>query len=316
MNQNTSITTADPHYVAVDISKDSLQVHTSGGKTCRITYDNTGLRALLKSIRSLPGPLVVCEATGGYERPLLDTLHKAGIPVNLINPSRLRAFALSEAIKAKTDPIDALMILRFAQQKHLRPTPPPEPVRQELAALLDRRSHLTGELAREKNRLGKCPKAIATSIRRMIRFVEKEIASLDAQVKLLVTSDRRLNAQSQLFQSVKGVGEVTAWTLLAYLAEMSTLRRNQLVALAGVAPFNRDSGKASARRSIHAGRSKVRKCLYMATHTAARHNPVIKPYVAGLIARGKPYKCAIVAAMRKLLIHLHSLLKQQNPLAL
>lgn len=236
--------------------------------------------------------------------------------MNLINPSRLRAFALSEAIKAKTDPIDAMMILRFAQQKHLRPAPPPEPVRQELAAMLDRRSHLTTQLAREKNRLQKCQKTIATSIRRMIRFVEKEIASLDAQIKLLVTKDRRLDAQAQLFQSVKGVGEVTAWTLLAYLGEMSRLQRNQLVALAGVAPFNRDSGKVSARRSISAGRSKVRKCLYMAAHTAATHNPVIKPYVAGLVARGKPYKCAIVAAMRKLLIHLHSLLKHHHQYSL
>ena len=117
-------------------------------------------------------------------------------------------------------------------------------------------------------------------------------------------------------QGVKGVGKVTAWTLMGYLSEMPHLGRNQLVALAGIAPYNRDSGKTSGKRSIWAGRAKVRKCLYMAAQTAAQHNPIIKPYVQGLIDRGKPYKCAIVAAMRKLLIHLQSLLKiQQKALA-
>jgi len=309
MNQNT---TTDHHLVAIDISKDSLQVHTGSGENFSIAYDKAGLGRLLKHLRRLPDPFVVCEATGSYERPLLAMLHEAHVAVKLINPARLRAFALSEAVRAKTDRIDARMILRFAQEKHLQPAPPPDPVRQQLADLLDRRSHLTGQLAREKNRLQKCQKTIAASIRRMIRFVEKELCALDARIKLIVARDRLLSSQAQIFQSVKGVGEITAWTLLAYLSEMAHLQRNQLVALAGIAPFNRDSGKSCAKRSIHAGRSKVRKCLYMAAHTAAQHNPVIKPYVAGLIARGKPYKCAIVAAMRKLLIHLHSLLKHQQ----
>jgi transposase len=308
MNQKTTTTN---HLVAIDIAKDSLQVQ-SLQESFRFNYDEAGLRSLLKLLGRLQDPFVVCEATGGYERPLLAALYKARIAVRLVNPARLRAFALSEGIKAKTDPIDARMILRFAQEKHLQPTPPPEPARQELAALLDRRSHLSEHLAREKNRLQKSQKSILAFIRRSIKFLEKEIVALDAKIRKLIGEDECLAAQAQRLQSVKGVGQITAWTLLAYLSEMPHLGRNQIVALAGVAPFNRDSGKTSAKRSIHAGRAKVRKCLYMAAQTAAQHNTVIKPYVAGLIARGKPYKCAIVAAMRKLLIHLQSLLKTQQ----
>jgi transposase len=300
------------HYlVAIDIAKDTLQVQTTQ-ESFSFDYDEAGLRKLLNRLKGFSNPFVVCEATGGYERPLLAMLYGAGIAVCRVNPARIRAFALSEGIKAKTDPIDAAMILRFAQEKHLQPTPPPEPVNQELAALLDRRSHLTEQLAREKNRIQKSQKSIVPFIRRMIKFAEKELATLDTAIRKLIEKDKRLTAQAKILQSVKGVGQITAWTILAYLPEMPHLGRNQIVALAGVAPFNRDSGKTSAKRSIYAGRAKVRKCLYMAAQTAAQHNLVIKPYVNGLIARGKPYKCAIVAAMRKLLIHLQSLLENQE----
>jgi transposase len=314
--KNTPATTTDHHLVAIDIAKDTLQVQSPQLGSLSVGNDAAGQRQLLKRLQCLENPFVVCEATGGYERSLLNALHQQGIAVALINPSRLRAFALSEGIKAKTDPIDASMILRFAQQKRLTPTPPPNPGTQALAALLDRRSHLTEQQAREKNRLQNSSKLIADSIKRMLRCIEKELAAVDAQIEKLIIADSGMGAKAKTLQSVKGVGKVTTWTILAYLSEMPYLNRNQLVALAGVAPYNRDSGKTSAKRSIFAGRAKVRKCLYMAAQTAAIHNPVIKPYVQGLIARGKPYKCAIVAAMRKLLIHLQSLLKlQQKALA-
>lgn len=315
---NTSAPGAGDHsLVAIDIAKDALQVlFEADASSFSLSNDPAGLRQLLKRLARLQNPFVICEATGGYERPLLASLHQAGIAVALINPSRLRAFALSEGIKAKTDPLDARMILRFAQQKRLTPTVAPDPACQKLAALLDRRSQLSEQLAREKNRLQKCPKLIAASIARMIRTIEKELAAIDNQIEKLIATDARLAAKAKTLQGVKGVGKVTAWTLLGYLSEMPYLGRNQLVALAGIAPFNRDSGKTSGKRSIFAGRAKVRKCLYMAAQTAAQHNPVIKPYVQGLIQRGKPYKCAIVAAMRKLLIHLQSLLKiEQKSLA-
>jgi transposase len=310
MNQEKETTTQT--LIAVDIAKDSLALRTEE-KAFSLSNDKAGLRKLLALLKKMPAPFVVCEASGGYERALMEALHQSSLTVALVNPARVRAFAQSEGIKAKTDPIDAEMLLRFAREKKPRPTPPPDPAISQLAALLDRRSHLTEQLAREKNRLQISPSAIHPSIRRMIAFVEKELDCLNQQVRSLVSQTPHLHSKAGAMLSVCGVGEVTAWTILAYLSEISHLGRNQLVALAGVAPFNRDSGKSSKRRSICAGRSKVRKCLYMAAQSAAVHNPVISPYVKGLIARGKPYKCAIVAAMRKLLIHLLSLLKNPSP---
>jgi len=296
--------------IAIDIAKNSLEIRTTT-QSRQATNDPAGLAKLITWLKGLHCPFVICEATGGYERPLLECLHQAGISVSLVNPSRVRAFALSEGIKSKTDPIDARMLLRFAQEKLLEPTPPPSASQQLLMALMDRRSHLTEQAAREKNRLQKSPKPIHSSIRKMLRFLEREIEALEKQIRLLIDENADLRSRSKTMQAVCGVGEVTAWTMLAFLPELTHLGRNQIVALAGIAPFNRDSGKTSGKRSIYAGRAKVRKCLDMAAQTAAQHNPVIAPYVRGLIARGKPYKCAMVAAMRKLLIHLHSLLK--NP---
>ncbi len=247
-----------------------------------------------------------------YERELMAVLFQNDIPVSLLNPARVRAFAHSEGLKAKTDPLDAKMLLRFALEKRPSPSLPPEPARQELAALLDRRSQLTEQIAREKNRLHKSPKNIRRSIEKMIRFIEKELKAIDARIRKLIASQQQMQQQCETMQQVSGVGETTAWTILAYLSEIDRLGRNQIVALAGVAPYNRDSGKTRGKRSIQAGRAKVRKCLYMAAQSAAVHNPVIKAYVDGLRKRGKPYKCAIVAAIRKLLIHLQSLIKNNQ----
>ena len=143
----------------------------------------------------------------------------------------------------------------------------------------------------------------------MIKILEKEIATLDRAIDKQIDSDPELKSRAEIMKSIKGVGKITAWTLLAYLSELESLNRNKLVALAGIAPFNRDSGKLHGERTIQGGRAKVRKSLYMAAHTAATCNPVIAPYVQRLRDRGKPYKCAIVAAMRKLLIHIQSQIK-------
>jgi transposase len=298
----------NPSFIAVDIGKESLHVQTSS-QAFEITSDLAGLRKLIASFRKETAPLVVCEATGGYERPLLEALAKAKIAYRLVSPARIRAFAVSEGIKAKTDRIDAKVILRFAQEKKLTPSIPLSSAQQLLADLLDRRSHLTEQIAREKNRLQKASKATVTFIRRMIAFAQRQLDTLDRTIRLHLSKQPLLSAHTRQLMSVQGVGEVTAWTILAYLPEITTLARNQLVALAGLAPFNRDSSQTNGKRRILGGRAKVRRCLYMAAHTAATHNPVIRSYVQGLLARGKPYKCALVAAMRKLLIHLQSNLK-------
>ena len=146
----------------------------------------------------------------------------------------------------------------------------------------------------------------------MIKVVEKEIQRIEQQIEKIVNNDQQITEEMKIFESVVGVGKVTAWTVLAYLSEIGTLKRNQIVALAGIAPYNKDTGVFKGRRTIEGGRAKVRKCLYMAAQTAARHNPVIKPYVEGLKARGKPYKWVMVAVMRKLLIHMHILIKNHH----
>ena len=298
-------------FVAIDVAKDSLQVR-GPNLSGKLSSDAAGLQRLLRQLQKLTHPFVVCEATGGYERPLMAFRFKHRIPVSLLNPARVRDFARSEGIKAKTDPLDAKLLLRFAQEKQPRPTSPPDPARQQLGILLDRRSHLTEQLAREKNRLKKSPELIHDSIRTMVDFTNKQLDALETQIHSLVQQTESLRQRSQLFESVQGVGKVTAWTLIAFVHEMDHVNRNQLVALVGIAPFNRDSGRWKGKRTFQGGRAKVRKALYMATQTAANHNSVIKSYIEKLQARGKPYKWAMVAGMRKLLLHLQSISRKHD----
>jgi len=298
------------NHIAIDIAKESLAVHCDAF-TGSFDYNPKGLKKLLGKIRTINNPMVVCEASGGYERKLMELLHHHRIAVALVNPARVRAFARSDGLKAKTDPIDAALLLRFACSKDPRPTPPPSPQQQHLQALMDRHNQLTESLAREKNRLQKCPKCVRKSIEKMIRTLKKEISSIKNEIEKVIAGDESMSNQNSKIQSVTGVGATTAWSILAYLGEITSLNRNQLASLVGVAPFAKDSGKYKGKRRIEGGRAKVRKCLYMAALTAAVHNPHIKAYFERLRSRGKPYKCAIVAAMRKLLIHIQSLLK--NP---
>ncbi|ADE54009.1 IS110 family transposase [Coraliomargarita akajimensis] len=299
------------NYIAIDIAKESLAV-AADSFSGSFTYDSRGLNKLVKHIDGIDQPLVVCEATGGYERVLMSLLFSRQIPVALVNPARVRAFAKSEGTKAKTDPIDAKVLLRFAVSKELQPTPPPSSQVQQLQALMDRRSQLTETLAREKNRLQKSPQCTLESIGKVIEFIEHELEHIELQIRAVIDSDQTMHLHSSIMQQVTGVGETTAWTILAYLGELTSLNRNQLVALAGIAPYNRDSGKYKGKRRIEGGRAKVRKCLYMAAQSAAVHNPHIKAYVDRLRKKGKPYKWAMVAAMRKILLHLRSLLKNQQ----
>lgn len=307
--------TSNKQYIAIDIAKQTLQVQ-SDLKSLSLSYDKDGLKQLRTFIAQHQTPMVIAEATGGYERALMHMLYKYNISVALINPKLARAFAISEGIKAKTDPIDAKMLLRFAKEKKPKPTEYVGVERETLIALMDRRSQLTEHIAKEKNRLDKSPQSICGSIQKMIRILDKELALIEARITKLIDSNQQMQSQCDLMQTVCGVGPNTAWSILAYLSEITALNRSQLVALAGLAPYNRDSGKYQGKRSIQGGRAKVRKSLYMAAQTAAIHNPVIKAYVDRLRhEKGKPYKWAMTAAMRKLLIHLQSLLKKTTIIA-
>jgi transposase len=304
--------TSNIQYIAIDIAKETLQVQ-SDLQSLSLLYNQDGLKQLRAFIEQHEKPMIIAEATGGYERTLISMLFKYNITVALINPRLARAFAVSEGIKAKTDPIDADMLLRFAKEKSPRPTVYIGAEREKLAALMDRRSQLNDHIVKEKNRLDKSPKSICRSIKKTLRFFEKELTLIEERITKLIDSNEEMQSQCDLMQEVCGVGPNTAWSILAYLSEITSLNRNQLVALAGLAPYNRDSGKFKGKRCIQGGRAKVRNTLYMAAQTAAIHNPTIKTYVDRLRnEKGKPYKCAITAAMRKILVHLQSLLKKQQ----
>jgi len=297
------------HLVAIDIAKDQLCV-LSGEHPFKVHNTPAGLRKLHQHLAGLKSPWVFCEATGGYERALVQKLHQNAILVTVLNPARVRHFARSEGIRAKNDPIDTRMILRFAQQKTLAATPPPR--RPELTALMDRRTHLCDQLAREKTRLQNSSQLLHESMRRMIRCIEEELSLIEEDIQQYIQRDPVAKQTTQILQTVQGVGPVTAWAILAYLPEITQLSRNRISAMAGLAPFDKDSGKTNGPRHICGGRQKVRDILYMAALAASQHNPHIKQYVQRLIARGKSHKSALVAAMHKLLIHLQRLLKKQQ----
>ena len=293
------------NYIAVDIAKNSLQVQAPN-YACALKYYTHTLQEWIARIPA--DTIIVFEATGGYERTLMQTLIDHRIAYALVGPDRVRAFAKSEGVKAKTDRIDAKMLLRFAEQKQLDQSNPPDRQRARLVALLDRRSHLSSMHAQEKNRRQNSTAQIHEWIDQSIDFIEWQIEQIDQQIRELIDEHEVMQTQSTILLSITGIGEVTAWSIIAYFDGIASMKRNQMISLAGLAPFNKDSGKSQKKRTIQGGRAKVRRVLYMAAVTAAIHNPHIKEYVEGLRSRGKPYKCAIVAAMRKLLIHAQSLL--------
>ncbi len=303
----------DVSYIAIDIAKDTFWVQTD---KIGFSVPNTakGITQMLRQTRALSNRHFVCEASGGYERLLVDTLHAKDHTVSLVSAARVRDFARSDGIKAKTDPIDGGVILRFAKEKRPAATPPPSPRQRLLMDLLDRREQLTEQIKREKTRLQKpgCAKVVIASNERVIGIMTRELEKIDTLIKKNIKSDKMMGKAYRTLTAIKGIGPVNAWSIIVYLPEITTASRSKIAALAGLAPFNRDSGKHKGLRHIFGGRAKVRRCLYMAATAAAKHNDVIRAYVGGLQARGKPYKCAIVAAMRKLLLHAQSNLKKDE----
>lgn len=301
--------------VAVDVGKNALQIQTEN-ENYGISNNAKGHASFTKKLKAIKDSLVVLEASGGYERPLIYALHQAKIKFCLVNPRRVRAFAISEGIKAKTDPIDAMVLRRFALEKNLKPSKAPSQEQRELAALLDRRNQLNDHLTKEKNRLDKVESSILPSLKRVIDFITQEINEMERMIRQKVNQDPKMNAMSVAMQGIDGVGEITAWTILSYMPEITELSRNEAVSMAGVAPFNKDSASIQRPRHICGGRGKIRKTLFMAAQSAAKYNQVIKPYVEALRERGKAYRCTMVAAMRKLLLHIRSILKKlEKPLA-
>jgi transposase len=255
---------------------------------------------------------VVCEPSGGYERPLLEGLWKAGIAVSMVNAARVRSFARAQGYLAKTDQIDAVVLREFGE----RLTPPtvaaPSPQRRRLGALVERREQLVNLISMEEQRLDQTDEKVVRKMsQKLIKQLHDQVTQLDEMIANLIEEYDDLRGQSERMQQVKGVGRVTAATLLAELPELGRLSRNEIAALAGLAPFNHDSGKHRGRRSIRGGRVKVRRVLYMAASVAARFNPILTAFYQRLVKAGKPKKVARTAVMRKLIVLLNQMLK--NP---
>jgi len=297
-------------YLGVDVSKDTLVV---AGQNRRWQFANTkeGQRKFIVQIKKLSAAgHVVCESTGPYHLPMCLALQEAGIAFTIANAARIYYFGLSEGIIAKNDPIDAALIERFAQSK--RPPADPPLCREQLAlseSVTHRQQLVEMIKVLRTHRQQVLHAALVTDIDQSILVLEKRLAALDRQLRAKIDAHPLWKAKFERLTQTKGVGFVTALTLLAKMSELGTLNRGQCAALAGLAPYDNDSGKYAGKRTIHGGRQEVRRALYMAALSAATHNPILKTFYQRLRGQKKLFKVAITAVMRKLLLHLNTVLK-------
>jgi transposase len=297
-------------FVGIDVAKDTLEIAVyPTDETWSVPHDAQGLASLVARLPALAPALVVLEATGGLEREVLAELVAAQLPTACVNPRQVRDFARASGILAKTDRLDAHVLAHFAAAMRPPVRELPDGERQAIRDLVTRRRQLVEMLVAEGNRRQQAPVDLQPAIQRHIDWLQGELKELDRQLRERVRSNPTLCQQEKLLRSVKGVGPVVACTLLAQLPELGTIGHNPLAKLVGVAPLNRDSGKYRGKRSIWGGRAAVRTCLYMATLSAVRHNPILKPFYQRLLAAGKCKKVALVACMHKLLTILNAMMR-------
>lgn len=299
----------------VDVSKRHLDLAFAGDPhraTQRFDNDPAGRLALAQACEGRGLACVAVEATGGYERALAAALHEAQLPVALVQPGLVRHHAKAKRILAKTDAIDAAVIADYAQHHRPRLASVPDEKYLQIKAFSDRRDQLIQDRVREENRLEACGcDLIIKQLRESIDRLNRQINEIEQRVKALIKDDARLAGQSKKLKQVKGVGEVCATVLAIHLPELGRANRQEIAALAGLAPYNHDSGNRRGKRKLYAGRARVRTALYMATLSAARYNPMIRATYQRLLAAGKPKKVALCACARKLLIKLNSLAAEQ-----
>ena len=278
-----------------------------------IDVAKAGVRRLVSRLKTLEPVMVLLEASGGLELPLVAALAAEAVPVVVVNPRQVRDFARATGKLAKTDSLDAAAIAHFAEAVR----PPVRPLRdaetQALNSLAARRHQVMTMLVSEKNRLSSATVAVRPRIEAHIAWLEGELDDLDEGLRQTLRQSPIWREKDDLLRSVPGVGERLSMTLLAYLPELGTLDRRQVAALVGVAPFNRDSGTLRGKRTVWGGRARVRAALYMGALAASRFNPVIRDFYRRLLAAGKPKKLALIACMRKLLTILNSMLKHHSP---
>lgn len=301
-------------FFGIDVARDRLDVHVlPGGEAFFVTHNEEGHSVLIERIQRHEAALVCLEATGGYEMDVVAALGAVGICVVVMNPRQVRDFAKSTGRLAKTDRLDAEIIAAFASAVRPKIRPLPSQEERQLGALSRRRRQVITMLAAEKKRLKR--ETVPFVLKRIsahIAILAAERDDLDAEMRMIVQGDRVWRQKARLLQSVPGVGETTALTLISGLPELGTLERAPIAALVGVAPINRDSGALRGRRMIFGGRKHIRNALYMATISAVQFNPPIKAFRDRLRAEGKKPKVVLTACMRKLLTILNAILRDQK----
>ena len=305
--------TSETIWVGIDVCQDSLDVYLlPQEQSLQLPNTELGVQTLVEQLQPLTPTLVVAESTGGLERVLVSGLQAASIPVAIANPRKVKGFAIALG-KAKTDKLDAQVSARFAQTVQPQPLPIVTPEAQKLAALRRRRQQLVAMQVAEKNRLSRAPEIVKADIEEHLEQIEQRLKSLNQQIHTLTQQQSDWKLKDIILQSVTGIGKVTSALCLAELPELGTLSEKQIARLVGVAPINHDSGKHQGKRMIQGGRTSVRCGLYMATLVATRHNPVLRDFYERLLAKGKLKKVALVACMRKLLVILNAMLRDNKP---
>jgi transposase len=304
----------DATTIGIDVAKDRLDVCVRpSGESFVVARNGAGIEDLAERLKKLAPRVVAVEATGGFETVVAAGLAAAGVPLLIVNPAQVRAFAQALGKRAKTDPIDAAVIAHFVEATKARPRPLPDETTRLLADLVTRRRQIIDMMIAEGQRDRRLAnKRLKSSIARLRRALEKELAEIDSELDDHVRGSPAWAAKEDLLASVPGVGPIIARTLIAELPELGALDRRKIAALVGLAPWTRQSGQWRGKSFIGGGRKSVRTALFMAAMVAARHNPVLKTFRDKLVAAGKPKLVALIAVARKLLTILNALLRDNQ----
>jgi transposase len=305
----------DATVVGIDVAKDRLDVCVRpSGESFVVARTGAGIEELAERLRKLAPRIVAVEATGGFETVVAAGLAAAALPIVVVNPAQVRAFAQALGRRAKTDLIDAAVIAHFVEATKAVPRPLPDETTRLLADLIARRRQIVEMMGAEAQRERRLTnKRLKKSIVRLRKALEKELAELDGEIDDHVRGSPMWAEKEDLLASVPGVGPIVARTLIAELPELGSLDRRKVAALVGLAPWTRQSGQWRGKSFIGGGRKSVRNALFMAAMVAARHNPILKRFRDKLVAAGKPKLVAIIAVARKLLIILNAILRDKTP---